>query len=286
MERPARASPSSSWAGRRAGRARVRGRARARPCSARRTRSWRRRSPRSSAGARVEFVDCNREDLCMSFEDFEAKAERHRPTAAWLVHIGGHIAFDVERIAALLPRARHLPDRGLRPRARRRLERPHGRAPGATRASTRCTRRRRSPPARAACWSRSDPELLEYARAYRNYGKPDHAVHGLNHRMSEFTAAIGLVQIERLRGDRRLEERGRARPARPAPSRPPELPEGMVSGLYKYIVFDPIERSTGQGLRRAVPPDPRHTPSTCRTPTGSPRTTGACRSTTDRGPSQ
>src|SRR5262249_32638636 len=52
------------------------------------------------AGARVEFVDCNREDLCMSFEDFERNAERHRPAAAWLVHIGGHIAFDSERIAA------------------------------------------------------------------------------------------------------------------------------------------------------------------------------------------
>ena len=25
-----------------------------------------------------------------------------------------------------------------------------------------------------------------------------------------------------------------------------QLPEGMVSGLYKYIVFDPIERSTGK----------------------------------------
>ena len=36
----------------------------------------------------------------MSFDDFEAKAERHRPQAAILVHIGGHIAFDAERIAA------------------------------------------------------------------------------------------------------------------------------------------------------------------------------------------
>src|SRR6201991_2713437 len=53
------------------------------------------------AGARVEFVDCNREDLCMSFADFEAQVARHRPKAAMLVHIGGHIAFDVERIAAL-----------------------------------------------------------------------------------------------------------------------------------------------------------------------------------------
>ena len=35
----------------------------------------------------------------MSFEDFERKAERHRPRPPSLVHIGGHIAFDVERIA-------------------------------------------------------------------------------------------------------------------------------------------------------------------------------------------
>ncbi|HKO25904.1 MAG TPA: DegT/DnrJ/EryC1/StrS family aminotransferase, partial [Solirubrobacteraceae bacterium] len=52
-----------------------------------------------NAGARVEFVDCNREDLCMSFADFEAKAEQHRPKAAMLVHIGGHIAFDAPKIA-------------------------------------------------------------------------------------------------------------------------------------------------------------------------------------------
>ena len=52
------------------------------------------------AGASVEFVDCNRTDLCMSFEDFERKALEHRPRAAILVHIGGHIAFDSARIAA------------------------------------------------------------------------------------------------------------------------------------------------------------------------------------------
>jgi hypothetical protein len=26
----------------------------------------------------------------------------------------------------------------------------------------------------------------------------------------------------------------------------PELPDGMTSGLYKYIVFEPIEKSTGR----------------------------------------
>src|SRR3954471_7174938 len=53
-----------------------------------------------AAGGRPVFVDCNREDLCMSFADFEAKASEHRPRACVLVHIGGHIAFDAERIAA------------------------------------------------------------------------------------------------------------------------------------------------------------------------------------------
>ena len=42
------------------------------------------------------------------------------------------------------------------------------------------------------------PELAEFARRYRDYGKPDHAAPGLNFRMSEFTAALGLVQVDRL----------------------------------------------------------------------------------------
>ena len=65
--------------------------------------------------------------------------------------------------------------------------------------------------------------------------------------MSEFTAALGLVQTERLEEIVGLEERGRARAARPGASRPAaSCPTGMISGLYKYIVFDPIERSTGK----------------------------------------
>src|SRR5919197_4530966 len=55
------------------------------------------------AGGRPVFVDCNREDLCMSFEDFERKAERHRPRAAWLVHIGGDHPVPSPRAAAPFP---------------------------------------------------------------------------------------------------------------------------------------------------------------------------------------
>src|SRR5258706_331713 len=41
-------------------------------------------------------------------------------------------------------------------------------------------------------------EAIEFARTFRNYGKPDYAVHGLNFRLNEFTAALGIVQVERL----------------------------------------------------------------------------------------
>ena len=37
----------------------------------------------------------------------------------------------------------------------------------------------------------SDPDLVEFARKFRNYGKFEHEVDGLNFRMSEFTAALG-----------------------------------------------------------------------------------------------
>jgi dTDP-4-amino-4,6-dideoxygalactose transaminase len=93
--------------------------------------------------------------------------------------------------------------------------------------------------------SRHD-ELLEYARAFRNYGKPDHEVAGLNFRINEFTAAIGLVQTERL--DEIVAAKNRFAHEELDPQYPNRvrLPEGMTSGLYKYIVFDPIERSTGK----------------------------------------
>ena len=38
------------------------------------------------------------------------------------------------------------------------------------------------------------PDAIELARAFRNYGKPDYALHGLNFRLNEFTAALGIVQ--------------------------------------------------------------------------------------------
>jgi perosamine synthetase len=197
------------------------------------------------AGADVQFVDCNREDLCMSFADFEAKVERYRPKAAFLVHIGGHIAFDVEEIAAycrehgifLIEDCAHA----------------HGASWNGRKAGTYgdagvyslyATKTISTGEGGVLVSRRS--EVIDHARAFRNYGKPAHQVAGLNFRMSEFTAALGLVQIERLPEIVAWKNHVARSELDPAYAGRLRLPQGMVSGLYKYIVFDWLERSTGR----------------------------------------
>jgi dTDP-4-amino-4,6-dideoxygalactose transaminase len=197
------------------------------------------------AGARVQFVDCNRDDLCMSFADFEEKASKHRPRAAFLVHIGGHIAFEVEQIAAycrehgifLIEDCAHAHGASW-----------HGRRAGTygdCGVYSLYATKTISTGEGGVLVSRR-PEVVEHARAFRNYGKPTYEVPGLNFRMSEFTAALGLVQTERMpeivawKNDVAAEHLDPEHPSRLA------LPDGMVSGLYKYIVFDWLERSTGR----------------------------------------
>jgi dTDP-4-amino-4,6-dideoxygalactose transaminase len=198
------------------------------------------------AGATPVFGDCRRDDLCLSVGEVERLLDAHDDVrAVFLVHIGGHIAFDSEAIAALCR------DRGVT------LLEDCAHAHGAT-----WDGRRAGSYGDAGIYSlyatktistgeggvlvSRDPELLAFARAFRNYGKPDHAVQGLNFRMSEFTAALGLVQVQRL-PDIVSWKNAMARAELDAqhPNRL-EMPAGMTSGLYKYIVFDPIERSTGR----------------------------------------
>jgi dTDP-4-amino-4,6-dideoxygalactose transaminase len=198
-----------------------------------------------ASGAKVEFVDCNRDDLCMSFADLERKVRLHRPAAVMVVHIGGHIAFEIDAIAELC-RAEGIVL--LEDCAHAHGASWDGRKPGTF--------------GDAGLWSFAptktistgeggilasrDTALVEFARTFRNYGKPDYRTAGLNYRMNEFTAALGILGAERLeeivawknriaRNDLDLRHPNRLR-----------LPEGMVSGLYKYIVFDRVERSTGK----------------------------------------
>jgi perosamine synthetase len=197
------------------------------------------------AGARVEFVDCNREDLCLSFDDFEKKAARRKPKAAFLVHIGGHVAFEVEEIA-----------RYCREQAIFLIEdcaHAHGASWNGRKAGTwgdagvySLYATKTITTGEGGVLVSTRPEVLDHARAFRNYGKPSHEVAGLNFRMNEFTAAMGLLQVERL--PEIVAWKNKAARLHLDPLHPGrlELPKGMVSGLYKYIVFDWLERSTGR----------------------------------------
>jgi perosamine synthetase len=198
-----------------------------------------------AAGGDPVFVDCDRDDLCMSADDLEAKIARHRPAACVLVHIGGHLAFSSERIAAtcresgvfLLEDCAHAAGASW-----------HGRRPGtfgdAGVYSLYATKTIST--GEGGVLVSGDRDLIGFARAFRDYGKPDHAVAGLNFRMSEFTAALGLVQVQRLHEIVRWKNAVARRLLDPRHPARLVLPEGMTSGLYKYIVFDRLARSSGR----------------------------------------
>ena len=86
-----------------------------------------------------------------------------------------------------------------------------------------------------------------HARSFRDYGRGSgYRIDGMNHRIDEFTAAMGVVQTRRLKDIvswKRAYARDTLDPAYPNRLR---LPDGMESGFYKYIVFDPIEGGAGK----------------------------------------
>ena len=155
---------------------------------------------------------------------------------------------------ALRRRGDH-PDRGLRARPRRLLERPQAGQPTATPGIWSFAPTKTISTGEGGLLVSRHPELVEFARALPQL------------RQARLRAARPQLPDERVhrraRAPRRPSGSRRSSPGRtrsPATQLDPiyparvELPEGMVSGYYKYIVFEPLERSTGQGLRRALPP--------------------------------
>jgi perosamine synthetase len=199
-----------------------------------------------AAGGRPIFYDCNREDLCGSYDDFVRKAEMVRPKVAWIVHIGGHIAFDVERIADY---CRNEGIKLIEDCAHAHGAEWSGRKPGswgeagiysfyATKTIS-C--------GEAGTVVSANPALLDYLRNFREYGKNREAGPvGMNFRITEFAAALGTIQTQRLPeiiAAKRAYARDVLDPRHPSRIR---FPDGMQSGFYKYIVFDPISNSTGR----------------------------------------
>jgi len=197
------------------------------------------------AGGNVEFVDCNKDDLCLSLEDLKDKIAKYNPVAVWIVHIGGHIAFQIKEIAQLCK------EKGiflLEDCAHAHGAAWNGKKPGtwgdAGVYSFYATKTIST--GEGGMLVTHNQDLAAFAGKYRNYGKFEHEVDGLNYRMSEFTAAIGCVQTDRLDDITNWKNDYAQNKLDPAHPNRLVLPEGMISGYYKYIVFDPIEKSTGK----------------------------------------
>lgn len=203
------------------------------------------------AGARVVYADCNKDDLCLSYEDMVRKVTPETK-AIVVVHIGGHIAFDIEKIArfcvekdiSLVEDCAHA----------------HGAVYNGKRAGTwglagsySFYATKTLPTGDGGMVVSRNGNFLSWLEKYRNYGKEVRngkveypLKSGFNFRMNEVTAALGVVQMERLpmvlewkqnlaeKYDRIFGNRVR-------------LPEGMISGYYKYVVFDyELREETGK----------------------------------------
>ncbi|MEW6006734.1 MAG: DegT/DnrJ/EryC1/StrS family aminotransferase [bacterium] len=197
------------------------------------------------AGGKVEFVDCNKEDLCMSFEDLKLKVEKYKPVAVWVVHIGGHIAFEINEIAL------YCKEKGII--LLEDCAHSHGALWNGKKGGTwgdagvySFYATKTISTGEGGMLVTHNKDLAEYARQYRNYGKFDYKVEGLNYRINEFAAAIGCAQVDRLDEIVGWKNEYAQKYLNPKFSNRMNFPEGMVSGYYKYIVFEPIEKSTGK----------------------------------------
>jgi perosamine synthetase len=204
-------------------------------------------TPRSAlkAGAHIAYYDCNREDLCGSYEDFVRKAQVHKPVLAFIVHIGGHIAFDVQRIAAycrnygivLIEDCAHAVGaewNGMKP----------GQFGDVGLYSLYATKTISTGEGGVAVTA--NPDLARHLRSYRDYGRGSrYVVQGLNHRLDEFRAALGLVQVRRMPDIVGWKQQYAVDHLDPHYPNRVVMPPGMKSNYYKYIVFEPVEGSTG-----------------------------------------
>lgn len=205
-------------------------------------------TPRAAqlSGADVVFYDCNRHDLCGAFDDFVKKAEAVKPALAFIVHIGGHIAFDIRRIAdyCRVKSIRLIEDCAHAVGAEWNGDKP-GSFGDAGLFSLYATKTISTGEGGVAV-SRNE-DLIRHIRSYRDYGRGSgYRVKSLNHRMDEFRAAFGTVQIRRMPQIVSWKQAYARDVLDPLYTNRVRLPDGMRSGFYKYIVFEELQASTGK----------------------------------------
>lgn len=213
---------------------------------------WATAQAAKKAGARVVYADCNREDLCLSLEDLKRKVTP-RTKAVIVVHIGGHIAFQIEDIAAFCrDRDIYLIEDCAHVHGGWWNGKTGGHYGFAGAYSFYATKT--MPLGEGGMVVSRDAHFLDWLERYRNYGKEIVSgkvtypiKSGFNYRMNEITAALGIVQLQRLPMIL-AEKRTLAAKYDRIFARRVQFPPGMISGYYKYIVFDypQLKMQTGQ----------------------------------------
>ena len=195
-------------------------------------------------GNKIKFVDCNKNDLCLSYEDLVLKVEKFKPKAVWAVHIGGHICCEIEKIAKLCKEKNILlfEDCAHAHGASFKKKKP-GSWGDVGIYSLYATKTIST--GEGGLLVSKNKDLIEYAKSFRNYGKPNNTIIGRNLRMSEFSAALGCIQVDRL--DNIVEWKNNYVEKEISKyTNNLKLPNGMISGRYKFIIFEKINKSTGK----------------------------------------
>lgn len=205
------------------------------------------------AGGIPVFADIGKKDLCLTIEEIQKNISR-QTKAILLVHIGGHLAFDTAKIAEFCNAEKLF------------LVEDCAHAHGATwngrhagsfgfAGSYSFYATKTLPTGDGGMIVSSNEEFLSWVEKYRNYGKTvvNNQVHypiteGFNYRLSEFTSALGIVQLENLESvlnwKRQLASKFDNIFAK---HQRIDFPTGMESGYYKYIVFNTnLKQKTGQ----------------------------------------
>lgn len=210
-------------------------------------------TPRAArlAGADIIYADCNKDDLCISLDDIQRKTTSNT-AAICVVHIGGHIAFEIDKIAqfceergiALIEDCAHAHGASF-----------HGQSAGSWGLGGAYSfyATKTLPLGEGGILCSRHPEVIEWASKFRNYGKEVQEgkvlyplKDGFNYRLSEISAAFGLAQLEELPSILKW-KRDLAEKYDRIFDRRIRFPKGMISGYYKYIAFNyALSEQTGQ----------------------------------------
>ncbi|MFC1613352.1 DegT/DnrJ/EryC1/StrS family aminotransferase [Patescibacteria group bacterium] len=204
------------------------------------------------AGGNIVFADCKKDDLCIGLDQIK-EVITTKTKAVIVVHIGGHIAFDIFEISkfcrskgiALIEDCAH---------AHGALYKGSSAGSFGMGGSYSFYATKTIPMGEGGMVVSSNKKVIDFVNKFKNYGKLEYQpgkfkypLEGFNFRMSEIMAAFGIIQMERI--DKILNWKRRLASKYDKIFNQEQrivFQKEMQSGYYKYIVFNTkLKQKTG-----------------------------------------